>query len=274
MGEMNRMGLVLAALLVPAAWPSARHVPAPGPQASGAAATPASGAAAPQAPAAPALPTAQEIFEHYTQAIGGRDAWQKLTSRVSRGTVRWEGIDGTGTILVYERAPNQQLSTMTWANGYVFREGFDGKASWEQDPAGKVTLVEGARGADARADSDFYSEVNLGQMYPHAKTMGQRSADGRLAYVVEASVPGGTLRWLYFDAENWLRFRTDIFRNPLSPSPTTVLRYDDYHDVDGIKFPYRGSVQGSGVNITFRFTVLHHNVTVSDDQVARPASAN
>jgi len=263
---MNRMGLLLAALLVCGARPGTWLGPAPASQAPGAAGT--------QAPAPPALPSAQEIFEHYAQAIGGREAWQKLTSRVSRGTVRVEGVDGTGTMLVYERAPNQQLSTMTLANGFVLREGFDGKASWEQDPAGKVTLLEGARSFDSRADSDFYFEVNLAKIYPHAKTAGQRTADGRLAYIVEASVPGGTLRWLYFDAENWLRFRTDIFENALSPSPTTVLRYDDYHDVDGIKYPYRGSVQGAGVNIAFRITALHHNVTVTDDQVARPPSTN
>ena len=266
---MKGMGLLLVVLLVPSAWLDS----APVPQAAG---TPAKQppVAPPQPSGAPVLPAAQEIFERYTQAIGGRDAWQKLTSRVSRGTVRIEGIDGTGTLLVYERAPHQSLSAMTMANGYVFREGFDGKASWEQDPAGKVKLLEGARAADARADSDFYAEVNLAKMYPHAKTIAQRTADGRLAYVVEASVPGGTLRWLYFDAEDWLRFRTDIFENALSPTPTTVLRFDDYHDVDGIKYPYRGSVQGPGVNISFRFTVLHHNTTVTDDQVARPASPN
>jgi zinc protease len=220
------------------------------------------------------LPSAQEVFEHYTQAIGGRAAWEKLNTRVSRGTVRVQGMDGTGTILVYERAPNQQLSVLTLPNGVILREGFDGKGGWEQDPEGKVKGFEGARAADTRAEADFYSEVNLAKMFPHPKMIGQRTADGRLAYVIEASVPGGTLRWLYFDAENWLRFRTDMFENALSPSPTSVLRYDDYRDVDGIKYPFRGSVEGPGANITFRFTVLRHNVTVTDDQLARPASAS
>jgi len=44
--------------------------------------------------------------------------------------------------------------------------------------------------------------------------------------------------------------------------------------VDGIKYPFKGSVQGSGVNVQFRFTVLHHNVTVTDDEVARPATSS
>ena len=69
-------------------------------------------------------------------------------------------------------------------------------------------------------------------------------------------------------------FRTDVFENPLSPIPTEILRQDDYRDVDGIKYPYRGSVQGPGVNIQFRITTLHHNVTVTDDEVARPATSS
>ncbi|HKM89281.1 MAG TPA: hypothetical protein VJX29_01600 [Candidatus Acidoferrales bacterium] len=263
---MKRVALLLAVLLLPGAWLGSLS-------GSGLRARVGQGSA-PAAQGETKLPTAQEIFDHYTQAIGGREAWQKLNSRVSRGTVRVVGMDGTGTILVYERAPNQQFSTLTLPNGIVLRDGFDEKGGWEQDADGKVKGLEGARAADTRAEADFYSEVNLGKIFRHAKTIGRRTADGRLAYVIEASVPGGTPRWLYFDAETWLHFRTDMFENALSPSPTTVLRYDDYRDVDGIKFPYRDSVEGPGANITVRFTVLRHNVTVSDDEVARPATAS
>jgi zinc protease len=262
--RMRRVALVFAVLLLSGAWFGS--TPGSGPPSS-------FGSKRAQAPQAePKLPTAHEVFDHYTEAIGGRAAWEKLNTRVSRGTVRVQGMDGTGTILVYERAPNLQLSTLTLPNGLVLREGFDGKGGWEQDSEGKVKGLEGARASDVRAEADFYFEVSLEKMFPRAKLIGQRTADGRMAYVIEASVPGGTQRWLYFDAESWLRFRTDVFENPLSPSPTSVLRYDDYRDVDGIKYPYRGSVEGSGVNISFRFTVLRHNVTVADDQLIRPAS--
>ncbi|HUJ38978.1 MAG TPA: hypothetical protein VLW54_00420 [Candidatus Acidoferrales bacterium] len=264
---MARAGLAMAAAgLVAAGAAHGQTQPGPGATATRAAQSAPGGAGRSEA----AQPTAQQIFERYTQAVGGRAAWEKLNSRVSRGTVRIEGIEGTGTLLVYERAPNIQLSVMKLQNGYVFRDGFDGKAGWEQDPSGKVKDVKGAREADRKALSDFYSEVNLATIYPHAKTAGQRTADGRLANVVEACVPGGQQRLLYFDAESGLLFRTDLFENPLSPTPTVVEREDDYREVDGIKYPYRGSVQGPGVNIQYRITILHHNVTITDDEVARP----
>jgi len=258
----------------PAAAPSPTPAQAAQPDgATGAAPTPRPPTTSTGAIATPAaLPSAQEIFDKYAAAIGGRDAWKKLTSRISRGTVKIEGIDGTATLLVYERAPLDNLSMITLSNGAVVRDGVDAKGGWEQDPTGKVKSLEGARGVDSRTGANFYYEVELGKVYPHAKTMGQRTADGRLAYVVEASAPGGSLRWLYFDAETWLRFRTDIFENVLSPSPTTIERYDDYKEVDGIKFPFKASARGEGGSIDFRFTVVHHNVTVTDDEVARPIS--
>ena len=262
LGAWRAGRLAAGAWLVAAGWACAQSQPAARAQAN-------SGAQA-AAASAPALPTAQQILDHYTQAIGGRAAWEKLNSRVSRGTVRIEGIEGTGTLLEYEKAPNIQLSTMTLQNGYVYRDGYDGKAGWEQDPTGKVKDLKGAREADRSALSDFYSEINLGKIYPHPKMIGQKTADGRLAYVVEACVPGGQQRLLYFDAESGLLFRTDVFENPLSPTPTIVERQDDYRDVDGIKYPFRGSVQGRGVNIQFRITSLHHNVSITDDEVARP----
>jgi zinc protease len=267
---MQRFGVAPAALLMVLAW----LLSAGAAQAQ----TPAAPPAAASAPAAqtstPSPPTAQQVFEHYAQVIGGRAAWEKLTSRVSRGTVHIEGIEGTGTLLVYERAPNQDLSVMTLQSGYVLRDGFDGKAGWEQDLTGKVKELQGAREADRKALADFYSEIDLAKIYPHPKMIGQKTADGRLAYVVEACVPGGRQRLLYFDAESGLLFRTDLFEDPLSPTPTTVERQDDYRDVDGIKYPYRGSLKGSGVNIQFRITTLHHNVTVTDDEVARPANSS
>lgn len=223
---------------------------------------------------APAPPTAPQVFERYAEAIGGRAAWEKLTSRVSRATVRIEGIDGTGTLLVYERAPNLEVTITTLANGYSYRDGFDGKTSWQQDATGRVKELDGPRAAERRILSDFYSEIDLAKIYPHPRMVGQKTADGRLANVVEACVPGGYLRLLYFDAESGLLFRTDLFENPLSPVATTILRQDDFKDVDGIKYPYKVSVQGPGVNIQFHFTALHHNVTVTDDEVAKPATSS
>ena len=50
-------------------------------------AAPASATTASKTQAAAAMPTADQVLDHYVQAIGGRAAWMKLNSRVSKGTI-------------------------------------------------------------------------------------------------------------------------------------------------------------------------------------------
>jgi hypothetical protein len=212
----------------------------------------------------------QQVFDKHAQAVGGRAAWQKVTSRVSRGIVEIEGQEGSGKFVVYERAPDRHASTVTLPNGIVLHEGFDGKAAWEDDPKAGVHNLKGTEAEDSRATADFYEDVELENVYRRAKVIGQQLADGRQAFVVEAAPKGGYKRLLYFDVETGLRFRTDVFRNPLSFEPTSVLRLDDYREIDGIKVPYHIRYQIQGTSMLLRFTAIRHNVTVGDDQLARP----
>jgi hypothetical protein len=221
-----------------------------------------------------ALPTPQQIFDKHAQAVGGRDAWEKLKSRISRGTTRVEGMEGTGTFLAYERAPNLNSYTITLPNGIVLREGYDGKTPWEDNPREGPHDVTGSEAADIRALSDFYEDVEIGKVYPHPRMVGLQSADGHQAYVIEAAPPGGNKRLLYFDAETGLRFRMDVFNNALSISPTTVIHLEDYREIDGIKFPYHLRQEFQSTTLVIRFTFIRHNATVADDQLARPLSGS
>ncbi|HTR24310.1 MAG TPA: hypothetical protein VMI10_10020, partial [Terriglobales bacterium] len=54
---------------------------------------------------AAALPTADQILDRYVKAIGGREAWKKLTSRVSSGTIDVPAMNLSGTIEIREKAP-------------------------------------------------------------------------------------------------------------------------------------------------------------------------
>ncbi len=183
-------------------------------------------------------------------------------------------MEGTGTVLVYERAPDRHLTILTLPNGIVLREGYNGTVAWAENPKEGVHDLTGTEAADARAVADFYEDIELGKVYPHAKMLGLQPADGHQAYVIEAAPSGGYKRWLYFDAETGLRFRTDVFNNALSISPTAVVRLDEFREIDGIKFPYRVRLQYPTATLIIRFTVIRHNVTVADDQLARPLAAS
>ena len=89
-------------------------------------------APAQSAPAAP-FPSVDRILNHYVEAVGGRGAWLKLTSRVTMGTIDVAAQNLSGTIELREKAPDRILSVIR-ISGILFRQGFDGTVGWTDDP--------------------------------------------------------------------------------------------------------------------------------------------
>src|ERR1700731_1325483 len=79
-------------------------------------------------------PTVEQILTRYMEAVGGRKAWEKLHSRVSMGTIDVTSMNLSGTVVVHEKAPDKLLTIIILA-GSAFREAFDGKTGWSEDPA-------------------------------------------------------------------------------------------------------------------------------------------
>src|SRR6202007_1848140 len=79
------------------------------------------------------VPSADQILDKYVEASGGRAAWRKLNSRVSKGTIEVPAMNLSGTVEMREKAPNRLIVTVTMS-GAVFSQGFDGSAGWSSDP--------------------------------------------------------------------------------------------------------------------------------------------
>src|ERR1700722_13875215 len=76
-------------------------------------------------PSSAALPSADQVLKHYYAAIGGRAAWEKLHSRVSKGTIEIPAMNNlTGTIEVHMKAPDSILLVIN-VGGAVIQQGFD-----------------------------------------------------------------------------------------------------------------------------------------------------
>jgi len=71
---------------------------------------------------ATAGPSVDQILDRYLDASGGRAAWQKLHSRVSKGTVDVPTAGASGTVEVHEKAPDRVLITVNIA-GTSFTQG-------------------------------------------------------------------------------------------------------------------------------------------------------
>src|SRR5277367_2561544 len=230
------------------------------------AASPAPAATKPAA----AMPTGDEVIDHYVQAIGGRTAWLKLNSRVSKGTIEIPAMNNlTGTVEIHEKAPNLMLAVIN-LGGAAFEQGFDGTTAWSDNPRDGLRVLTGGELDDARREADFYHPLELRKNYTKLTVTGVVRVNEHDAYVVEAARENGAPDKMYFDVQSGLLVRSVNQR--YTPDGLTEFQADveDYTALDGVKLPFTVRQSGGGSAFVIHFTEVQHNLQLTDAQFAKP----
>ena len=230
---------------------------------------------APQKPAAkaatPATPSADQILNRYVEAIGGRAAWKKLTSRVSTGTIEVPDMQISGTVEFHEKAPNRLLRLII-LNGASFRQGFDGTTAWTDDPQDGLRMQTGAELEDTRLDADFYHPLDLRQLYSKFTLLGTEKIGEHDAYVVEAAHSGGDPDKMFFDVKTGLALRIISKRHTADGVLTYQEDLEDYRQVDGIKLPFVVRQSIAQPSFTITFAEVRHNLELDESEFSKPAA--
>ena len=89
-------------------------------------------------PATPAvtetLPTVDQVLDKYVEALGGKAAIEKATSRVGKGIFEIPEFGATGTLTLYAKAPNKTAVVIDVPGFGVVKQGCDGNVAWDDNP--------------------------------------------------------------------------------------------------------------------------------------------
>ena len=216
-------------------------------------------------------PNVGQILEKYIDALGGKAAIQKISSRASIGVIKVSGVSLSGTVEIYEKAPNKRLVIMKMAGFGAMRKGFNGTVGWIEEP-----LSDGPRELSGRElaaidrDADFYKSIRLRELYPRIMFKGMEKVGDRETYSLEAPRAGSPKRW-YFDAQTGLLTRTTSEENSPEGKVINEEFYEDYKTLDGILVPF--IIRQSGEDdVTIRLTEVKHNVAIDDSIFNKPAA--
>jgi len=219
---------------------------------------------------------ADEVLASYVTALGGREALEKITSRVSKGNFEVSGIAMSGPVEIYGKAPNFKLTVLQMPGQETFKDGFDGKVGWEQNPDDGITDKSGLEAGSAMRDADFYQPLKLRLQYPNltfkgtAKVSLGKGGTGKVeerdAFVLEAPRAGSPRRF-YFDSVNGLLLRTEEW--DAAGKITEAVEYQDYHEVDGVKVAFTIHII-QDAHFTIKLTEVKHNVTIDDTIFVKP----
>ena len=210
------------------------------------------------------------VLDRYVEALGGREAWQSVTSRVATGTFEMPDLGLTGTTEIYLKAPNRMMFTLTMPGVGTTRTGFNGVTGWAEDPQSGLRSLSGTELEDMKRDAAFYRDIELKNIYPKIELKGSEMIEGRSAHVVEATTADGKTAKMYFDKESGLLVQDEVMREGQAGLTSTKTTYEDYTKIDGIFLPMTLRQSNSLLNFVVKFNEVKHNVAIDDAKFNMP----
>jgi photosynthetic reaction center cytochrome c subunit len=220
--------------------------------------------------------SADQILDRYLQALGGEQKLSALMSFVAKGVFQSYGNPQKSPVEVFFRAPNQRAMIVHNAEGDSTST-FDGRAGWIAAPATDrpvtLTALSGDDLDGARLDAELSSPARIKQALRQWRVGSSDSIDDREVDVLQGTSDGRYPVNLYFDSQTGLLARLVRYADsPVGLSPTQI-DYADYHEIAGIKMPFRWTVTWLDGRSIIQLSDVRPNVPIDAATFARPAHA-
>lgn len=200
--------------------------------------------------------------------MGGAAAINAASSRVMKGTVDVVGVSRGGSFEFYAQAPNKLLTKIDAHPFGATKGGYNGRNGWARSTAG-LRVLKGLELAAVQRDAEFYGPLKLKNTYVKVTLPGISKIGFRDVYVLDLQPAVGAVARLYLDAQTFLpaRFNTVLTIGAIS-APVEIY-FDDWRDVDGIKYPFGMSQSFPKQTLTFTVKEIKHNVPM-DARIFEP----
>ena len=214
--------------------------------------------------------TVDQVLDKYLQALGGRDAIQKLTTRVRRGTVT-NRAGQSSPIVLEDTAAGQYRATAGNAPAPATKA-WDGKAAWGQTGT-RLRDYEGVEAANIGLGADLTLALGIKDSYNALAVQSYARIAGHQVIVGAGRRSGGVTETLMFDRESGLLARRTVrLRTPLGELPVQI-DYEDYRPVNGVQTPFEMRVTDWESISNMKFSEVTFNQPLEASRFAKPASA-
>ena len=208
----------------------------------------------------------------YQQALGGKAALAKVTTRVLTGTVTTRDLQTSNVTVKETAAGAYRIDIASQPNPTV--RVVNGKTGWSSGGFNnQVRDLEGLPFQQAARLADFALALHLPERYEALTVSRYGNIDGKATIIATGRPFPGVTEQLQFDRESGLLLRRSVTTaTPLGPLPEQI-DYSDYRDVSGVKVPFMVRyVTWNAVTIE-KLSDVTFNTPVGDDQFAKPAGA-
>ena len=228
----------------------------------------------------PALGLAQtvdELVARNVAARGGAEAWRGVSSLRLTGQMDV----GQGMLVPYvleQKRPSKMRLEFVF-DGETAVQCSDGKTGWKLVPFRGRTTPEPMTEEELRetaGSGDLYGLLFDYAPRGHAvELLGRESVQGRDAFKLKVTLPGGAVRWVYLDAESGLEVKIEALRTLAGRERRVESFYHDWQVAEGLLIPRRQETRTEGENELHLLTVetVRVNPPLDDSRFAMPAAA-
>jgi photosynthetic reaction center cytochrome c subunit len=216
-------------------------------------------------------PTPQQILAKYAEAIGSKEAVEKIKTRVIKGvSVAANGQSFPLEILF--ASPDKYSLSVSLPQGATTQK-LNGASGWIKN-AREDRAMDDVDIARAKSLAWSLEPLQIKEPYPQMNFGGAEKIDGRDAQIVRMALPDKRRAAFYFDKETGLLTRRVVMTETPIGVDSEQTDYEDYREVDGVKVAHtiRTSYLDNFYSSTRKFTEIKHNAQVDEAQFKMPES--
>jgi len=213
------------------------------------------------------LPTADQLIDHYIQALGGEAAIGNINSRREQGTFIAAGQ--SVSVEIFDEDPDKQAFLRHMPTGDSVAV-FNGREGWSITPGHSAREMQTADLDAAQIDRDLQFPLHIKRLFAEVRVEYPEKIGDREAYVVSGTQEGRPPVKLYFDEQSGLLVRLVRYADsPLGLVPTQI-DYGDYRNVEGVEVPFRRTVSQAAEISTLQLTAIEQNIPIDDAMFTKP----
>ena len=219
-------------------------------------------------------PTVESILAKHVEAVGGKEAIEKVHSRRVQFKVESEAMGNSeGEILA--QTPDRQRSHIELGEGGVIDEGFDGTVAWVKNPWQGLRVKTGDELAKVKRDARFNRELSYKSAYPDLAYKGIEKVGDEEAWLLESKPTPSSKERFWFSSKTALLIRQELQYEGANGAVTVNVFPGDYKTTDGLKFPgalkLKLSNGGQDLEFTMKFLAVKNNAEIESAKFAKPA---
>ena len=203
--------------------------------------------------------TAANILEKYITEIGGNEKLSAINTISIEANVTIPGAPFKPKAIIIEKSPNLSSLVMSVEGmGTLMTQKFDGESGYMEQMGQKIPMekeqIDNSKNKESLFDEIYLinSELEIVSLSP---------LDGKDTYKIK--VKENNFR--YYDAESGLLIMTEEVTEQGGNSITSITKYSDYKEVDGILYAFKREILAGPQKIDFEIISVKFNEEISDE---------